>query len=102
LGSRFLKDFEMLQNRPPSSTRFSHTKLRHYLINAGATGQEGGLARMNDDGKEPLKPSSGTPQRPRTLTSQELLQGAREVLIMHGEETYRLRLTRNGKLILHK
>jgi hemin uptake protein HemP len=37
-----------------------------------------------------------------TFTSTELLQGHREVLIRHGEETYRLRLTRNDKLILHK
>lgn len=37
-----------------------------------------------------------------TLRSSDLLQGQREVLIIHGNETYRLRLTRNGKLILHK
>lgn len=34
--------------------------------------------------------------------SKELLGGSREVLITHDEETYRLRLTRNGKLILTK
>jgi hemin uptake protein HemP len=39
---------------------------------------------------------------PREITSAELLRGAREILIRHGEESYRLRLTRNGKLILHK
>jgi hemin uptake protein HemP len=39
---------------------------------------------------------------PREIVSAEILQGAREVLIRHGEETYRLSLTRNGKLILHK
>ena len=39
---------------------------------------------------------------PREITSAEILRGAREVLIRHGEETYRLSLTRNGKLILHK
>ena len=36
------------------------------------------------------------------LDSSEILKGSKEVLIRHGEETYRLRLTRNGKLILHK
>lgn len=38
----------------------------------------------------------------RRIRSAELLQGEREVLIEHGSETYRLRLTRNGKLILQK
>ena len=39
---------------------------------------------------------------PSAWTSDELLQGQHEVLIRHGAETYRLRLTRQGKLILHK
>ena len=34
--------------------------------------------------------------------SQELLGTRREILIKHGEELYRLRCTRQGKLILHK
>ena len=36
------------------------------------------------------------------LDSRHLLQGQREVLIRHGGECYRLRHTRNGKLILTK
>jgi hemin uptake protein HemP len=43
-----------------------------------------------------------SPAERESLSSTELLQGRREVLIRHGEEMYRLRLTRNGKLILHK
>ena len=39
---------------------------------------------------------------PRQMESEELLQGSRELLIRHGENIYRLRLTRNGKLILQK
>lgn len=39
---------------------------------------------------------------PRTLNSQEIFQGASEVLIDHSGETYRLRITRTGKLILTK
>jgi len=39
---------------------------------------------------------------PPALISQRLLQGQREVLIRHGGETYRLRHTRNDKLILTK
>ncbi len=38
----------------------------------------------------------------RLIRSQELLAGAQEVLIEHEGQTYRLRLTRHGKLILHK
>jgi hemin uptake protein HemP len=38
----------------------------------------------------------------RTILLEELLLGQREVLIAHCEEVYRLRLTRNGKLILTK
>ncbi|SKA14203.1 Hemin uptake protein HemP [Lysobacter spongiicola DSM 21749] len=36
------------------------------------------------------------------LDSDALLRGCREVLIRHGGETYRLRHTRNDKLILTK
>jgi hemin uptake protein HemP len=41
-------------------------------------------------------------QTVRMVRSEELLQGRVEVLIAHGAETYRLRLTRSGKLILQK
>ncbi|WP_309262174.1 hemin uptake protein HemP [Lysobacter arvi] len=36
------------------------------------------------------------------LDSGDLLRGGREVLIRHGDEVYRLRHTRNDKLILTK
>ena len=36
------------------------------------------------------------------VRSSDLLQGERELLIEHEGELYRLRLTRYGKLILHK
>jgi hemin uptake protein HemP len=36
------------------------------------------------------------------LRSEDLLQGRREVLIIHGDEVYRLLCTRNNKLILQK
>ena len=38
----------------------------------------------------------------REITSDELLRGQSELLIRHGEELYRLKLTRNQKLILQK
>lgn len=39
---------------------------------------------------------------PRRIRSEEILHGDVEVLIDHQGETYRLRKTRNGKLILQK
>jgi hemin uptake protein HemP len=40
--------------------------------------------------------------RPGPLDSVALLAGGNEVLIRHGTETYRLRLTRQNRLILTK
>jgi len=46
--------------------------------------------------------TSDTPAVSPHWHSEELLKGTKEVLIQHGTETYRLRLTRQGKLILYK
>jgi hemin uptake protein HemP len=46
--------------------------------------------------------SVARPQTARRLSSAELLAGAREAVIVHGQDEYRLRLTSNGKLILTK
>ncbi len=58
---------------------------------------------MNKPGKEPLndKPDSKS-STAQTWTSEQLLQGKVEAVIEHQAETYRLRLTRQGKLILYK
>ena len=40
--------------------------------------------------------------RPPRIDSRQLLQGGKEVVIVHGGEEYRLRLTAAGKLILTK
>ena len=42
------------------------------------------------------------PSQERTIESESLFQGDREILIKHRGELYRLRITRNEKLILHK
>jgi hemin uptake protein HemP len=42
------------------------------------------------------------PSATPSVESRNLLQGANEVLIRHGNEVYRLRHTRNDKLILTK
>ncbi|MFZ5575966.1 MAG: hemin uptake protein HemP [Pseudomonadota bacterium] len=50
------------------------------------------------------RPATGVqrPAAPETIAADHLFRGRQEVLIAHGDETYRLRLTRNGKLILTK
>jgi hemin uptake protein HemP len=41
-------------------------------------------------------------RRPAPISSEALLDGQREIIIQHGTEQYRLRLTNNNKLILVK
>jgi hemin uptake protein HemP len=48
------------------------------------------------------EPSRDHDSRPKIVRSEDLLQGRRELWIEHGEELYRLRLTRSGKLYLTK
>ena len=56
----------------------------------------------------PASPPQGSPDRavPRrarkVLSTEELLEGAKEIGIVHGGQEYRLQVTRNGKLILTK
>ncbi len=40
--------------------------------------------------------------RPPVVDSEDLLQGGRELQIVHQGQVYRLRLTQNNKLILQK
>ena len=46
-------------------------------------------------------PTRGT-DNSRRINSQSLLAGAKEILIQHADQIYRLRETRSGKLIMHK
>ena len=52
----------------------------------------------------PARPSPDRPadRPPPRIDVQHLLGGASEVRLAHGEQEYRLRLTRNRKLILTK
>ena len=59
-------------------------------------------ARPEDNLSEVRSVQSFGTDEQRSWTSEELLGGQHEVFIRHGSETYRLRLTRQGKLILHK
>jgi hemin uptake protein HemP len=53
-------------------------------------------------GCEAAQASESANERPRQWQSQDLFGNEREILITHGDDVYRLRKTRNGKLILHK
>jgi hemin uptake protein HemP len=37
-----------------------------------------------------------------TFRTEELFQGKREIVILHGDAAYRLQITKSGKLILNK
>lgn len=50
----------------------------------------------------PVLSAEREPVAPSCTTSAELLRGARELQILHGDVRYRLRLTALGKLILTK
>jgi hemin uptake protein HemP len=69
-------------------------------------------SRMRD-AAAPLPDDAGTgcavpevapimPATPHAVSSRELMRGRRVLTIRHGEEEYRLQVTRSGKLILTK
>lgn len=55
-------------------------------------------AGLPDGAPTPLGADRGAP----LFTSTELFGGATEIAIAHANEIYRLRITRQGKLILNK
>lgn len=59
---------------------------------------------FNFSHEDTAQPTTGwdSVQPVAVLDSQSLLRGEREVMIRHAGQTYRLRHTRNGKLILTK
>lgn len=69
-------------------------------------------AMMNDKPADGASNETGSPSQTSTsrsvslrenrVDSRELFQGAREITIAHGDETYRLRITAQNKLILTK
>jgi hemin uptake protein HemP len=48
------------------------------------------------------KAEMGSKSKALRLTTERLFEGRTEILIVHGNEEYRLRITKNGKLILTK
>lgn len=50
----------------------------------------------------PSAPKRVPAAKPKTITSQELMAGSKELIILHADAEYLLRITSNGKLILTK
>ncbi len=55
-----------------------------------------------DDAEVAKHPNRQITMIGQQLDSQQIFQGGREVMILHGQEIYRLRLTAQNKLILTK
>jgi hemin uptake protein HemP len=54
------------------------------------------------DSRPPRSSSPASPRRPVAIQSAELFRNAQEVIIIHREQEYRLRITKADKLILTK
>jgi hemin uptake protein HemP len=59
-------------------------------------------ALATPDASRETSDSTDAAARPKIISSEELLQGRRELWIQHGDDMYRLRLTSSGKLYLTK
>ncbi len=70
------------------------------LLMAGTSAMTGDSTSPADS--RPVSESEPASGLPRSVASEDLFRGQRELLIHHAGEVYRLRLTRNGKLILNK
>ncbi len=46
--------------------------------------------------------SSPAPKDKKVIKSETLFEGRKEVTVLHGDQEYRLMITRAGKLILNK
>jgi hemin uptake protein HemP len=57
---------------------------------------------FDTDSRPPRSSSPASPRRPVAIRSAELFRNAQEVIIIHREQEYRLRITRADKLILTK
>lgn len=62
--------------------------------------QSGKVAALRDDAS--VEDSRSIVMRGNRFESRDIFQSAREIIIAHGDDTYRLRLTAQNKLILTK
>jgi len=60
------------------------------------------LSQQNSPDESPVEQLRSIPVDANRIDSRDLFIGTREIMIGHGNETYRLRLTAQNKLILTK
>ena len=75
------------------------------LRDAQRRAEDTSLSRAGDDTHSrtpPVAVANGEPQGPGRIMVSELLAGGNEVILVHGGQDYRLRITANNKLILTK
>ncbi len=58
--------------------------------------------QMNQVNEHPIERHEQSPKRPKTLKSDDLFEGEKEICIEHNGALYRLKITRQDKLILNK
>ncbi|MDB5334598.1 MAG: Hemin uptake protein hemP [Planctomycetaceae bacterium] len=68
----------------------------------GKSAENSGLSAQIPHSQPAISTAPGGIKQPRQVRSDALLHGDRELQIIHGDEIYRLSVTRQGKLILHK
>lgn len=74
----------------------------HRSVNEPTIDGQTAMTSHKPDCHSPTESPPSANRTVREVTSGDLLQGQCELLIRHGDELYRLKLTRNGKLILQK
>jgi hemin uptake protein HemP len=84
----------------PTGVRLHATNGRQALQTSAAWREET-MATEHASNRPIVGTPTLRPQRQRVKTI-DLMQGAREVIIVHEEEEYILRITKSGKLILTK
>lgn len=57
---------------------------------------------QGEEARRERRGAHDTPSNMMVIESHCLFRGRQEICIVHNGETYRLRVTRNGKLILNK
>ena len=76
-----------------------HSKAHHTTMSAGSGDNSGDAAGPT---QSPSATTRTLTMRGSRIDSRELFAAEREIIIAHGEDSYRLRLTSQNKLILTK
>ena len=89
----------MIFTRNENSSHFHYNKPED--IDLVTQKLEGSMTMTPEPRQAPLAAPMSCPPRKRISTA-DLMQGAREIIVLHQGEEYLLRITKTGKLILTK